>query len=89
MAHHPQKPGKIRVVFDPAVETDGVSLNKLLLSGPDLMNSLLGVLCCAFGKTQSRSLRTLSKCSIPFLSMRSTETSCNFFGSETMTLTTM
>ena len=42
--YHPQKPGKIRVVFDSAAETEGVSLNKLLLSGPDLTNSLLGVL---------------------------------------------
>ena len=44
--YHPQKPGKIRVVFDSAAETEGVSLNKLLLSGPDLTNSLLGVLLC-------------------------------------------
>ena len=42
--YHPQKPDKIRVVFDSAAETDGVSLNKMLLSGPDLTNSLLGVL---------------------------------------------
>ena len=42
--YHPQKPEKIRVVFDSAAENNGVSLNKLLLSGPDLTNSLLGVL---------------------------------------------
>ena len=42
--YHPQKPDKIRVVFDSAAETDGISLNKLLLSEPNFTNSLLGVL---------------------------------------------
>ena len=40
----PQKKDKIRVVFDSAAESNGVSLKKLLLSGPDLTNNLLGVL---------------------------------------------
>ena len=42
--YHPKKPTQIRVVFDSSAELGGVSLNKELLSGPDLMNSLLGVL---------------------------------------------
>ena len=42
--YHPKKPDKIRVVFDSAAECNGISLNKLLLPGPDLTNSLLGVL---------------------------------------------
>ena len=42
--YHPQKPDKIRVVFDSAASSGGVSLNDLLLSGPDLTNNLLGVL---------------------------------------------
>ena len=42
--YHPKKPGKIRVVFDSSDQFRGHSLNKSLLTGPDLLNSLLGVL---------------------------------------------
>ncbi|CAM4658376.1 unnamed protein product [Leuciscus chuanchicus] len=42
--YHPQKPGQIRVVFDFSMQKQGISLNDVLLSGPDLNNSLLGVL---------------------------------------------
>ena len=41
---HPQKQGKIRVVFDATSLHDGVSLNNQLLQGPDLTNNLLGIL---------------------------------------------
>ncbi|XP_068717276.1 uncharacterized protein [Montipora capricornis] len=34
----------IRVVFDSSCEFGGISLNKVLLSGPDLMKNLIGVL---------------------------------------------
>ena len=43
--YHPQKPGKIRIVFDCSTNFMGHSLNKYLLQGPDLTNSLVGVLC--------------------------------------------
>ncbi len=43
--YHPQKPDKIRVVFDCSSEFQGVSLNAHLLQGPDLANRLVGVLC--------------------------------------------
>ncbi|XP_071476202.1 uncharacterized protein [Diadema antillarum] len=42
--YHPRK-NKIRVVFDCSAKYQGVSLNDNLLQGPNMMNSLLGVLC--------------------------------------------
>lgn len=41
--YHPQKK-KLRVVFDCAASYQGVSLNQKLLQGPDLTNTLIGVL---------------------------------------------
>ena len=41
---HPKKPNKIRVVFDCAARCNGTSLNEQLLAGPDILNSLIGVL---------------------------------------------
>ena len=42
--YHPSKPGKIRIVFYCSAEYDGVSVNKRLLSGPDLTNHIVGIL---------------------------------------------
>ncbi|XP_061920209.1 uncharacterized protein LOC133660654 [Entelurus aequoreus] len=42
--YHPRKPKQIRVVFDSSAKYKNVSLNDVLLTGPDLNNSLLGVL---------------------------------------------
>ena len=48
LPHHcvlnPNKPGKVRVVFDCAAKYRNTSLNQRLLQGPDLVSSLIGVL---------------------------------------------
>ena len=48
LPHHPvvspNKPGKVRVVFDCASKFQGTSLNDRLMQGPDLTNTLVGVL---------------------------------------------
>ena len=41
---HPKKPGKIRVVFDCSAKVGGTCLNDYLMQGPDLLNTLLGIL---------------------------------------------
>ena len=48
LPHHnvinPNKPDKLRIVFDCAAEYAGMSLNKKVLQGPDITNKLIGVL---------------------------------------------
>jgi len=42
--YHPKKPESVRVVFDSSAKHNGLSLNNVLLKGPDIYNSLLGIL---------------------------------------------
>ena len=42
--YHPNKPGKIRVVFDLTADYKGRCINRELLSGPGLTNQIAGVL---------------------------------------------
>lgn len=42
--YHPQKPDKLRIVFDCSAKYCGTSLNEHLLPGPDMINNLTGIL---------------------------------------------
>ena len=48
LPHHPvtnpNKQNKVRIVFNCASQCKGVSLNDVLIQGPQLMNNLVGVL---------------------------------------------
>ena len=54
LPHHPvsnpNKPGKVRVVFDAAARFSGTSLNEKLMQGPSLTNDLSGVLIVSVRK---------------------------------------
>ena len=43
-AKHQSKPGMVRIVFNCSTNYGGASLNRNLLSGPDLTNQLIGIL---------------------------------------------
>lgn len=42
--YHPRKPDQIRVVFDSSAQYHSISMNDVLPTGPDLNNSLVGIL---------------------------------------------
>lgn len=44
LAFNPNKPNKIRLVWDAAAKAHGKSLNDFLLTGPDLLNPLIEIL---------------------------------------------
>lgn len=39
-----KKPGKVRIIWDAAAKVEGISLNSMLLTGPDLLTPLLSVM---------------------------------------------
>ena len=64
--YHPKKPTQIRGVFDASARYHEVSLNDILLTGPDLTNSLLGVLLRFRKEPVAITAEIFRKCSTAF-----------------------
>ena len=81
--YHPEKPNQVRMVFDSSPQFNGVSLNDVLLSGPDLANSLLGVLML-FRIENIRIMTDIQQISLFFKLKRTIGTIFDFIGIKTM-----
>ena len=73
--YQPNKPGKLRVVFDCSAKFMGTSLKDTRMQGPDLTNSLIGVL--THFRDESVAFIALKVCSIRSGYQRANETSCD------------
>ena len=71
---HPQKPDKVRVVFDCSAKYRGTSLNDQLLQGPDLTNSLVGVLT----RFRQEPVAFMSDIEAMFYQVRVLPSDCNY-----------
>lgn len=72
--YHPQKPDKVRVVFDCSATWRGISLNDQLLQGPDLTNSLVGVLT----RFRQEPIAIMSDIEAMFHQVRVRPSDCNY-----------
>ena len=81
---HPQKPDKIRVVFDCSVEYKGKALNKHLLQGPDPTNKPVGVLA-RFRKEPVTFMANKEQCFCRSMLMSITEIHYDYCGERMVT----
>jgi len=72
--YHPQKPNKIRVVLDCSCQYLGKSLNKSLMQGPDLTNSLVGVLT----RFRKEPVAVMADIEAMFYQVRVPDSQCSF-----------
>ena len=82
LLHHPvinpNKPGKLRVVFDCAAKFQGISLNSQLLQGPDFYNSLV----CVFMRFRQEQVALASDVEARSVFWRETVTPYDFCGGQ-------
>jgi len=71
---HPQKPDKVRIVFDCSAKFRGSSLNDQLLQGPDLTNTLVGVLT----RFRQEQVAFMSDIESMFYQVRVRPSDCNY-----------
>lgn len=85
--YHPKKKNQLRLVFDSSAKYMDLSLNKVLMSGPDLNNSLLGVLMRFRREPVAVSSDIQQRiCFTSSTSGKKTVTFCDSSGFRTMTL---
>ena len=72
--HHPNKPGKIRVVFDLSAEYKGTCFSKELLPGPDLRNQITGVLL----RFREEHVTVMGDIEAMFHQVKAPDTQCSF-----------
>ncbi|XP_062539236.1 uncharacterized protein LOC134207546 [Armigeres subalbatus] len=69
---NPKKPGKVRLIWDAAATVDGISLNSLLLKGPDQLTSLPAVL-----SRFRQFTRSIEKPTVYFMNVATFGSSCS------------
>ena len=67
--YHPNKPNKIRVLFESSVEFNGGSTNQELIPDPGLVNQLVGILT-RFREKKVAFMADLEKCIFKYLLLR-------------------
>ena len=80
LPHHPvfneHNPNKVRIFFHAAVKHDGMSFNKALLTGPDLLNNLTGILL----RFRNHKVEMAADIEAMYRQVRVMQKHCGFFG---------
>ena len=73
--YHPNKPEKIRVVFDLSADYKGRCINRELLSGPDITNQIAGVLL----RFREKQVAVMGDIEAMFNQVKVPDDQCSFF----------